>query len=729
MKRRKLFITTVVSMMSLMLYTSGSTSYADAPKAVKLSGAAPMAAKHGKKIGHTKRNTGVTVTVGLQLRDNDKLDAFISSLNDSSSPNYKHFLSTEEFKTQYGPTDTTVNNVKSFLTSKGLKVESVAANNAFVTASGTTGQLEDAFAVTINDYQNPQGQIYFSNEQTPTIPAELSGIITDIAGLNNEAHYTHPKVRQISAIDKQKHSGVTPKVGSGPAGGYTPNELKGAYDVSPLASAGYTGSGQTVALMELDGYKAANISTYDNYYGLGSPTPTTVYVDSYNGAAGQGEIEVELDIEVIHAVAPKAQVKVYEGPNTDRGLIDTYQKIASDNIAKSISVSWGISEQQASSTTMNSLHTIFQQNAAQGQSIFAASGDNGAYDSGNSTLSVDSPANDPYVTGVGGTHLNLSGSSYSSESVWSNSTNRTGGGGGLSTVYTMPSFQAGPGVQNSYSNGKRQVPDVSADADPNTGYSIYSSGSWTTVGGTSAAAPLWAALAALNNQYAQAFGKGVLGQANPTLYKAFNTSQVYPAYHDITSGSNLYYPAASGYDMASGIGTPDAYNLIRDINGSSGGTGGGGNIIQLIQNGGFENGQSPWTEWSSGGYQLIDTTRPHNGSSSAYLGGYNNAVDLIYQTVTIPSTATNVTLTFWTYVSTTETSHPYDYLYSQIRNTSGSVLATLLTLNDGTATGWVQRSFNLLNYKGQTIQIAFKGTNDSSNPTDFFVDDVSLQIQ
>jgi kumamolisin len=454
-----------------------------------------------------------------------------------------------------------------------------------------------------------------------------------------------------------------------------------------------------------------------------------VYVDGYNGAAGQGEIEVELDIEVIHAVAPKAQVKVYEGPNTDRGLIDTYQKIASDNIAKSISVSWGISEQQASSTTMNSLHTIFQQNAAQGQSIFAASGDNGAYDSGNSTLSVDSPANDPYVTGVGGTHLNLSGSSYSSESVWSNSTNRTGGGGGISTVYTMPSFQAGPGVQNSYSNGKRQVPDVSADADPNTGYSIYSSGSWTTVGGTSAAAPLWAALAALNNQYAQAFGKGVLGQANPTLYKAFNTTQIYPAYHDITSGSNLYYPATSGYDMASGIGTPDAYNLIRDINGSSGGTGGGGNITQLIQNGGFENGQSPWTESSSGGYQLIDTPRPHSGSSSAYLGGYNNAVDLIYQTVTIPSTATNATLTFWTYVSTTETSHPYDYLYLQIRNTSGSVLATLLTLNDGTATGWVQRSFNLLNYKGQTIQIAFKGTNDSSNPTDFFVDDVSLQIQ
>ncbi|MCM2532990.1 protease pro-enzyme activation domain-containing protein [Neobacillus pocheonensis] len=733
MKRRKFFIPTVVSILSLMLYTPGTTSYAAAPKAVQLAGGTPTAAKHGKKIGHTKRNTSVSVTVGLQLRDRDKLDAFITSLNDPSSPNYKHFLSSEEFKTQFGPTDNTVNDVKSFLTSKGLNVQSVASNNAFISAIGTTGQLEDAFGVTINDYQNPQGQTYFSNEQTPTIPAELSGIITDIAGLNNEAHYTHPKIRQTSRSTNKNIRLLLLKSAAAESGGYTPNELKGAYDVNPLTSAGFTGSGQSVAVMELDGYRAANISTYDNYYGLGSPTPTNVYVDGYNGAAGQGEIEVELDIEVVHAIAPKAQVKVYEGPNTDRGLIDTYQKIASDNIAKSISVSWGISELQASSATMNSLHTIFQQNAAQGQSIFAASGDNGAYDSGDSTLAVDSPANDPYVTGVGGTHLNLSGSSYSSESVWSNSTNRTGGGGGISTIYTMPSYQSGPGVQNSYSNGKRQVPDVSADADPSTGYSIYSRGSWMTVGGTSASAPLWAALAALNNQYAQMNGKGVLGQANPTLYKAFNTTQTYPAYHDITSGSNLYFPATAGYDMATGIGTPDAYNLIRDINGSSNGTGGtgggGGSITQLIQNGGFENGQSPWSESSSGGYQLIDTTKPHSGSSSAYLGGYNNANDLIYQTVTIPSAATNATLTFWTYVSTTETSHPYDFFYSQIRNTSGSVLSTLLTLNDSTATGWVQRSYSLLNYKGQTIQIAFKGTNDSSNPTDFFVDDVSLQVQ
>lgn len=733
MKRKsKLFITAVASVLSLSLYMSGGTSYsAAASNRIQLTEVQPMAAKHGTMVAHTNRSTKGSLTIALQLRNSDKLDDFIASLNDPSSPNYKQFLTPEEFKNQFGPTDQTVTNVKSFLTSKGFKVDNVSSNNAFITVSGTTGQMEDAFGVTINNYKNSKGQSYYSNAQAPSIPAEFAGVITDAEGLNNEAHYTHPKIRKMTPQVKNKPAAVTPKAGSGPAGGYTPNELKGAYDVSPLASAGYTGSGQTVAVMELDGYKAANITQYSNYYGLGSPAPTNVLVDGYSGAAGSGEVEVELDIEVINAIAPKANVTVYEAPNTDQGLIDNYQRIASDNKAKSISVSWGIGEQHASSATMNSLHTIFQQYAAQGQSIFAASGDNGAYDSGGSTLEVDSPANDTYVTGVGGTHLNLSGTSYSSESIWSNSSNKTGGGGGLSKVYAMPSFQSGPGVQNSYSNGKRQVPDVSADADPSTGYSIYSQGSWTVVGGTSAAAPLWAGIAALNNQYAAANGKGNLGQANTTLYKMFNTTQTYSAFHDVTSGNNLYYPATSGYDMASGIGTPDAYNLIRDINGSSsgGGTGGGGTVTQLITNGGFESGQSPWTESSTGGYQLVDTTRPHTGSYSAYLNGYNSSTDIIYQTVTIPSTATSATLTFWTYVSTTETSHPYDYLYAQVRNTSGSVLSTLLTVNDGTASGWVQHSYSLLNYKGQTVQVAFKGTNDSSNPTDFFVDDVSLQVQ
>ncbi|MDP4147636.1 MAG: protease pro-enzyme activation domain-containing protein, partial [Bacillota bacterium] len=322
-RSRKLLVPTVASLLSLSLYLAGGSNFAAASNRVQLNEAAPTAAKHGTSIGHTNRTTKASLTIALQLRNSDKLDTYIASLNDPSSPNYKKYLTPDEFKSQYGPTGATVANVKSYLTSQGFKVDDVSSNNAFITVSGTTGQMEDTFGVTINNYKNSKGETYYANDQAPTIPAEFSGVITDVEGLNNEAHYTHPKISSPLT--------VTPKVGSGPAGGYTPAELNGAYDVNPLSSAGYSGAGQTVAVMELDGYKATNVSSYNSYYGLGSPSPTNVYIDGYSGAAGQGEIEVELDIEVINAIAPKAQVVVYEGPNTSQGLIDTYQKIASDN--------------------------------------------------------------------------------------------------------------------------------------------------------------------------------------------------------------------------------------------------------------------------------------------------------------------------------------------------------------------------------------------------------------
>jgi kumamolisin len=687
-----------------------------------------QAAKHGSLVARANGNQKMSVTISLKLRNADQLDAFIADLYNPASPNYKHFLTPEQFAAKFGPSSAEIDQVKRFVESHGLHVDSVSPEGTLIHVSGTAAQMEKAFGVTINNYRNSKGQMYYANANDPKLPADLAGVIVGITGLDNEPHWHHQAhLRTTAPLESGKPNTVSPHVGGGPAGGYTPSELRSAYDVTPLINSGINGTGQTVALFELDGFVMSNITTYDNYYSLGSPAPSTVLVDGYNGAAGQGEGEVELDIEVINAIAPKANVIVYEGPNTDQGVIDTYQRIASDNTAKVVSISWGLSELLSSTSTMNSMHTIFQQMAAQGQSVFAASGDSGAYDGGDNRLAVDSPANDPYVTGVGGTHLTLSGGNYGSESVWSNTSNRTGGGGGLSTIYTQPTWQSGPGVQNSYSNGMREVPDVSADADPATGYSIYSAGRWVVYGGTSCAAPLWAGIAALNNQYAAANGKANLGFANPTLYQMFNTTQAYSAYHDITQGNNLYYPATSGYDMASGIGTPDVYNLVRDINGSSGG--GGGSQTQLITNGGFENGTSPWVESSSGGYELIGTTYPHSGSYSAYLGGYNNATDSIYQTITIPANATSATLSYWTYVDTTETTHSYDYLKVQIRNTSGAVLKTLQTQSDATPPGWRSQSFDLSSYKGQTIRVYFLATTDISNPTSFFVDDVSVTVQ
>src|SRR6185437_354772 len=268
--------------------------------------------------------------------------------------------------------------------------------------------------------------------------------------------------------------------------------------------------------------------------------------------AGSGAIEVELDMEVISAIAPGATQKIYIGPNSTTGVNDTYNKIVTDDLAPVTSISWGECESSSGTSELAALDNIFVQGAAQGQTFFSAAGDSGAYDCGTSTLAVDSPADVPNVVGVGGTALTLgSGSAYSSESVWSSGSGSSGegGGGGYSTYFSKPAYQTGTGVN---SNTYRHVPDVSADADPNTGYAVYctvtsagcsSSSAWIEVGGTSAAAPLWAGVSADLNQYLSANGKPVLGNVNAKLYSLFNTTQTYTAYHDVTTGSNLYYSA------------------------------------------------------------------------------------------------------------------------------------------------------------------------------------------
>lgn len=288
-----------------------------------------------------------------------------------------------------------------------------------------------------------------------------------MAGLNNRAQLHH-----------QTPSTVTPH--NGPGGGYTPAQLKGGYNVSGT----YTGSGQKIALIEFDGFQQSNITAYDNYYSLGSPTPTVQKVDSGSGSLGDGQVEVELDIEVLHAIAPKANVTVFEGPNSDAGEVDTYQAIVDSGIPTT-SISWGAAESQRTTSNINAVDAVFKAGAAEGLGFYAASGDDGSDDAGDGTTSVDYPASDPYVTGVGGTKLTVtSANAWSKEVAW------YGGGGGKSSVFKIPSWQTA--VQKSAGGGYRQVPDVSAHANPSPGVSIYSQGSWSSVGGTSAAAPEWA---------------------------------------------------------------------------------------------------------------------------------------------------------------------------------------------------------------------------------------------
>ena len=350
----------------------------------------------------------------------------------------------------------------------------------------------------------------------------------------------------------------------------TPAKIRTAYNLDSVSS---TGTGETIALMELDGYVASDITTYAAQFSI-SPVPTlqNVYVtyagSTPSGAAGANTDEVVLDIEVAMALAPGlSKIMVYESDNSDAAMIANFTKIATDNLAKVVSTSWGLPESSATSSSLTAEYNVFQQMATQGQSVFAASGDAGAYDDG-STLSVDDPASQPYVTGVGGTTLTSNSTTgvYGSETTWASGSN--GGGGGISSKWSQPTWQSGLGTtaNGAGSSTQRLVPDVSLNADPSSGYPVYVSGGWNVYGGTSASAPLWAAFTAIVNQGRVAAGSSRVGFMNTVLYPLGTGVAASSLFHDIADNStNRYYKAVAGYDMATGLGTINGLPLYTAL--------------------------------------------------------------------------------------------------------------------------------------------------------------------
>ncbi|MEU5043093.1 S53 family peptidase [Streptomyces griseorubiginosus] len=490
-----------------------------------------------KRTGSVAAGKRIPVAISLSPRGGSALDTFVAKVSDPHSASYGHYLTKAQFAARFGRTDAEVKQLTRYLHAQGLTVGKVHAGNLLVDASGTAAQLEKAFGTKLSTFKDAKsGRSFYANDSAPTLPTTLASLVSDVAGLNNHAQLHHQAVPRT----------VSPH--NGPGGGYTPAQLKGGYNVSGT----YTGSGQKIALIEFDGFQQSNITKYDTNYSLGSPTPTVSKVDGGSGALGDGQVEVELDIEVLHAIAPKADVTVFEGPNSDAGEVDTYQAIVDSGIPTT-SISWGAAESARTTSNINAVDAVFKAGAAEGLGFYAASGDDGSDDAGDGGTSVDYPASDPYVTGVGGTKLTVtSANAFSKEVAWS------GGGGGKSSVFKIPSWQTA--VQKSAGGGFRQVPDVSAHANPSPGVSIYSQGSWSSVGGTSAAAPEWAAFAALYNQQAAAAGKANLGFANPALYSASGTG-----FHDITSGSNGAYSAATGWDFTTGWGSYNAATLATKL--------------------------------------------------------------------------------------------------------------------------------------------------------------------
>jgi subtilase family serine protease len=770
--RNVFFVVACMLLISVSLLAMRVEVRADQNQRTILSGHAVPLIQQAHLIQATNLDQQLHLSIGLQLRNSSDLDSLLNAIYDPNSPEYHQYLTPDQFNQSFAPTSDQVQQVVSYLQGQGMAITNIASNNLLIDATSTVAQVKQAFNVQINTYQ-AANHTFYANAASPSVPTSISQLITSISGLDNSVTY-HPLYRRLI-----KHALKDATMLATPAG-YGPKDLAGAYDETPLQNAGILGDNQTVALFELDGYQPTDIAQYFKTYGLSTPNISApVRVDNFNGVAGQGAIEVELDMEVVGAIAPHANQIVYEGPNTTQGLNDTYNKIVVDNKAHIVSTSWGLCEAYSGAGELQTLDTIFKQGVAQGISFFAAAGDSGAYDCGDGKLGVDSPASDPNVTGVGGTNLQLNAGAYGSESVWStpSDTQRSpkgaGGGGGVSNTFAKPSWQTGQGVQS----GKREVPDVSADADPATGYATYCtvtnagcpSTGWITVGGTRAAAPLWAASMALIDQYLQSQGKAVVGNANSALYSLFNAPQQSPAFHDITSGNNLNYPATKGYDMASGIGTPDINNIAHYLAPSGSGN---GTIptptttnmpsptatsvpsptptaptstptppAALIQNGGFETGSVPWQESSSGGYEMVDNSNVHSGQNSAYFCGYQGCIDRVWQTFIVPTSFNRITITYWWYSDTNKTTKQcQDNFTSRLQTATGVTIHNLQqSCNTNVTNDWVQEgkdgSFDVTNdvtnYKGKQVTLFFQGTNDPKQyqPTDFFIDDVVVSVQ
>ncbi|KDN84217.1 protease pro-enzyme activation domain-containing protein [Kitasatospora cheerisanensis] len=700
---------------SLGVGTAQAAPTPNASARVALPQTVTPAVARSHKQGDVPADRQISVAVSLKLRNTAELDRFLSAVSTPGATEFGHYLTPAQFNERFGPTQADVDQVRAFLTAQGLKVASVSENRQVVNATGSASAVAAAFGTHESTYSDPQqgNRTFFANDAAASVPASLAGVVEGVSGLNDHTVRTTRIAKPGAATPH-----ATPS-------GFGPSTYDGAYRLNQL---GADGTGSTVALWEFDGYKSTNLTTYDSQFGLSGPAVSTVSVDgaNYDSKPGDGQGEVELDSEIVRGVAPKATQLVYEAPNSDQGEIDMAAKIVSDNRVSVISISWGSCEPDTTASSMTAVNNSFKQAAAQGISIFSASGDDGSRDctrstSGSTVKAVDFPASSPYNTGVGGTNLKVSGTTYSSESAWSTA------GGGVSTQFAKPTWQTGTNVTGTM----RTVPDIASNADPNSGFAIYTQGTssagWQVYGGTSAAAPLWSGYAALYNQKAKAASKPNLGEANPKLYAVANSSSYGTSFHDVTSGSNQDFGTKTGYDQVTGWGTPIADGLTNALLGTGGTTPpptGGCTAAQLLGNPGFETGTAaPWTT-STGVVDNSTSEAAHSGSWKAWLDGYGSAhTDTVSQSVAVPA-GCKASFSFWLHVDTAETgTTAYDKLTLSVNGTS---VATYSNLDK--STGYVQKTVDLSAYAGQTVTVKFTGVEDSSLQTSFVIDDTALNV-
>jgi kumamolisin len=515
------------------------------------------------------------ITVTVLLRRRAELPADL--INTTAT------VTTEELGERYGADPADATHVADVLGRYGLTVTEFQLTSRRLKVSGMIAAMTAAFGTSLttvtSDHPDGSGSVTHRYRTGGlSVPAELSGIIVGVFGLDTRpqasAHFRRPAP-------------------AGPEGGVIAHAAGAAQAAVPLTAvqvaslydfpAGTDGTGQTIAIIELGGgYNAADLTTYFSGLSLSVPSVTSVGVDNGSNSPGQSaDGEVELDIEVAGAVAPKASFVVYFAPNTDQGFIDAISDAVNAKPTPiAVSISWGGPEGSWSAQSMTGMNGAIADAAALGATVTVASGDNGSSDNASSTsgVAVDFPASSPYSLACGGTTLigNTATSTITSEVVWNEISKQAGaGGGGVSVVYAQPAWQKTAGVPATAATGVtgigstaepgRGVPDVAGNADPYSGYQVVVDGKAQPIGGTSAVAPLWAGLIA---RLAQASGTR-FGLLQPLLYAGITPGAEVAGFRDIVDGGNGAYKAGPGWDACTGLGSPNGTALLARLTGTA----------------------------------------------------------------------------------------------------------------------------------------------------------------
>ncbi len=524
-------------------------------------------------LGRTLSSQKMAVDLVLPLRNPSSAAAFVSQITNPSDPQFGNFLTPQAFADRFGADLASYRLLEDWVTANGLSLGEPSTSRTVLSVRGTVGQIERLFDVEILDYKAGDGRIFHAANRPPSFPDNLAPRVSSVVGLSG--------LNKFESLLRVLPPGSRIKsLGHGPDSALNALDLRTAYNVPPQSPASPS---ETLAVFEQGGYFPADVATYVANNSLPNVAVTPRLVNGYGGGVNDPGIELEavLDIDMEIAVNPAAQkVLVYEDGDDSFGvaLLDSLTAMANDDTAQTISISYGTDEAIQGQTQIAAESPLFMQLAAQGQQVFVSSGDDGAYGRAGVGYNVADPSTQPFVTAVGGTTLFTNNTSqFLTEEVWNLLNSYHGAtGGGVSSYWPLPEYQKNAGRGNGVSKTYRNVPDVAAVADPETGVAVYSkmNGGWVRIGGTSVSSPIWAGFYSILNAGKKGAGLGPVGFLNPALY-SFSKGGNVPFFdeNDVVDGTNgskpIYhlpgYSAGPGYDDTTGWGSIIGYYFVRDF--------------------------------------------------------------------------------------------------------------------------------------------------------------------